>query len=83
MTKTISFNELRRIKDALPHGSMQKIADELGIEADTVRNYFGAQKFENGQGCGVHIEPGPDGGLVTLDDTTILEKAEMIIANKK
>lgn len=82
MTKTISFNELRRIKDALPHGSMQKIADELGIEADTVRNYFGAQKFENGQGCGVHIEPGPDGGLVTLDDTTILEKAQEIIASK-
>lgn len=83
MTQTITFNELRRIKDALPHGSMQKIADELGIEADTVRNYFGAKKFENGQGCGVHIEPGPDGGLVTLDDTTILEKAKEIIANKR
>lgn len=83
MTKTISFNELRRIKDALPHGSMQKIADALGIEPDTVRNYFGAQKFENGQGCGIHIEPGPDGGLVTLDDTTILEKAQEIIAANK
>jgi len=82
MTKTISFNELRRIKDALPHGSMQKIADQLGIEPDTVRNYFGAQKFENGQGCGVHIEPGPDGGIVMLDDTTILEKAQEIIASK-
>lgn len=82
MTKTITFNELRRIKDALPHGSMQKIADEMGIEADTVRNYFGAQKFENGQGCGVHIEPGPDGGLVTLDDTAILEAAMKIIGEK-
>lgn len=82
MAMTLSFNELRKIKDALPHGSMQKIADELGIEADTVRNYFGAQKFENGQGCGVHIEPGPDGGWVTLDDTTILDKAKQILAQK-
>lgn len=83
MTKTISFNELRRIKDALPHGSMQKIADLMGIEADTVRNYFGAQKFENGQGCGVHIEPGPDGGIVMLDDTAILDHALRIIEENK
>ena len=83
MTKTISFNELRRIKDSLPHGSMQKIADLMGIEADTVRNYFGAQKFENGQGCGVHIEPGPDGGIVVLDDTAILDHAMRIIEENK
>ena len=41
MTKTITFNELRKIKDALPHGSMAKIAEELGLDTDTVRNYFG------------------------------------------
>ena len=28
MTKTITFNELRRIKDSLPDGSMHRIADE-------------------------------------------------------
>lgn len=83
MTKTLTFNELRAIKDALPHGSMQKIADTMGIEADTVRNYFGAQKFDNGKGCGVHIEPGPNGGLVTLDDTAILEHALRIIEENK
>lgn len=79
MTKTITFNELRRIKDSLPVGSMQRIADELGLTADTVRNYFGAQNFENGDGCGVHIEPGPDGGMVMLDDTTILDLAKKIL----
>ena len=31
MTKTITFNELRRLKDSLPDGSTHRIADELGI----------------------------------------------------
>ena len=31
MTKTITFNELRRIKDSLPDGSMHRIADELNV----------------------------------------------------
>ena len=28
--RTITFNELRKIKDSLPSGSMHRIADELG-----------------------------------------------------
>ena len=79
--KTITFNELRRIKDELPSGSMKKIALELGIEEDTVRNYFGGTHYEAGEGepQGIHIENGPDGGLVTLDDTTILDKANQML----
>ena len=34
--RTITFNELRRIKDSLPSGSMHRIADELGLNVDTV-----------------------------------------------
>ncbi|MDP4269137.1 MAG: DNA-binding protein [Bacteroidota bacterium] len=79
MTKTISFNELRRIKMQLPPGSTQRIADELGISADTVRNYFGGDHYKEGNSVGIHIEPGPDGGIVALDDTTILEKALSIL----
>ena len=75
MTKTITFNELRRIKDRLPDGSMHRIADELGLQVETVRNYFGGQNFQDGRSCGIHIEPGPDGGLVVLDDTTIFGRA--------
>ena len=46
MTYTITFNELRKIKDMLPHGSMQRIAEDLGISTDTVRNYFGADNYD-------------------------------------
>ena len=75
MTKTITFNELRRIKDALPSGSMAKIAEELGLEKQTVKNYFGGSYYKEGKSVGLHIEPGPDGGIVQLDDTGILEVA--------
>lgn len=80
MTKTITFNELRKLKDSLPDGSSHRIADELGLSVETVRNYFGGHNFKEGKSCGIHIEPGPDGGLVILDDTTILDHARKILA---
>jgi predicted transcriptional regulator len=83
MTKTITFNELRRVKDALPSGSITKIATELGLEKETVRNYFGGHDYKDGKSCGVHIEPGPDGGLVMLDDTHILQLALDILDTQK
>lgn len=79
MTKTITFNELRRIKDAMPDGSIHRIADELNVTVQTVRNYFGGNNYEFGKNCGLHIEPGPEGGLVVLDDTTIYDMALAII----
>ena len=79
MTKTITFNELRKIKDALPSGSMTKIAEELGLEKESVKNYFGGHNYKDGRSVGVHIEPGPDGGLVMLDDTKILDIALRIL----
>lgn len=77
----ITFDELRRIKHALPTGSVSKIASELNIEEQTVRNYFGAKKYENGQVVGCHIEPGPDGGIVHLDDDVILNVAKRMLAD--
>lgn len=77
--KTITFNELRKIKDSLPTGSMHRIADELGMSVETVRNFFGGHNFSAGESVGIHIEPGPDGGLVVLDDTTVLNKALQIL----
>lgn len=75
MAKTLTFNELRRIKDALPSGSMAKIADELGLDKESVKNYFGGRNYDDGHSVGVHIEPGPDGGLVKLDDTKVIDVA--------
>ena len=63
-----TFNRLREVKDSLPHGSMDAIANELGISADAVRSYFNGEGSENGY----HIEPGPEGGIVELTDTRIL-----------
>ena len=77
--RTITFNELRRIKDSLPSGSMHRIADELNMTVETVRNFFGGHNFKNGKSVGIHLEPGQDGGLVMLDDTTVLEKALQIL----
>ena len=77
--RTITFNELRIIKDSLHSGSMHRIADELNMTVETVRNFFGGHNFKNGKSVGIHLEPGPDGGLVMLDDTTVLEKALQIL----
>ena len=75
MTKTITFNDLRLLKDSLPDGSMHRIADKLNITVQTVRNYSGGSNYQFGKNCGVHIEPGPGGGIVVLDDTTIYDMA--------
>jgi len=79
MTKTITFNELRRIKAQLPDGTMQRIATTLNVSVETVRNYFGGTDYERGEAVGFHREQGPDGGIVTLDDTTILDLAYEIL----
>lgn len=83
MSKTITFNELRRIKDSLPDGSIRQIADQLHVTPQTVRNYFGGSNYEFGKNQGLHIEPGPDGGLVVLDDTTIYDMAVAILEKQK
>ncbi len=69
-----TFNKLRDVKDALPHGSMDAIAAELSIASDEVRGIFNGTATN-----GYHLEPGPDGGIVTLDDTRILEVALRIV----
>lgn len=79
MTTTITFNDLRKIKDGLPNGSMSKIAEELQLNEETVRNYFGGTHYDLGSSAGIHIEKGPYGGIVELDSTRILELAMEII----
>lgn len=80
MTKTLTFNALRQLKDQLPDGAMQRIADELNLKVETVRNYFGGHNFIDGRSAGINIQPGPDGGIVELNDSTIYDKALEILA---
>lgn len=81
MTRTITFNKLREIKDQLPTGGVKHIASELDLSEETVRNYFGGWNYDKGESAGINIEQGPDGGIVTLNDTTILEMAEKMIGS--
>lgn len=84
MTKTIEYNELRKIKDSLPDGSIHKLAKELNLTVETVWNYFGGHSYKDGESCGIHIEAGPNGGIVLLEDTSILDMAlDMIDKDKK
>ena len=52
---------------------------ELNLNVDTVRNFFGGHNFKEGKSVGIHLEPGPDGGLVMIDDTTVLDRALRIL----
>ena len=79
MESKITFNELRKIKDSLPDGSIKRIAKEFGLTEETVRNYFGGANYTNGAAVGIHMEPGPNGGIVLLDDTKILDRAKELI----
>ncbi len=79
MERKITFNELRKIKDSLPDGSIKKLAQEFEVTEDTVRNYFGGSNYTRGAAVGIHMEPGPNGGIVLLDDAAILERAKEIL----
>ena len=77
----ITFDELRNIKHNLPTGSIARIAEKLQLEEQTVRNYFGAKKYENGKVVGTHLQPGPGGGIVNLENTEILDLARQMVNN--
>ncbi len=79
----ITMEELRKIKHALPTGSVSRIASELKVEEQTVRNYFGANKFGSGDVVDRHVQPGPKGGIVHLEDEAILQAALRIIEESK
>jgi len=76
---TLTFDEFRNIKDSLPTGSMQQIADKLGVTADTVRNYFGGDHYGEGKSVDVHFEKGSNGGFVRLENTDIYNAALNIL----
>jgi len=79
----LTFNELREIKHSLPTGSVRRIANELNIDEQAVRNYFSAGRNGKGNVEDIYVEPGPNGGVVHIEDTAILEAAKRIISQTK
>lgn len=80
----ITFDELREIKHKLPHGSVARIAKELNLDEQTVRNYFGAHKHvAEHEIADAHIQPGPNGGIVHLENTAIYELAMRILKEEE
>ena len=75
----ITYEELRNIKHKLPTGSIGRIAKELNLDEQTVRNYFGAHKYKDGEVAGIHREPGPKGGIVRIEDERIINLAMKIL----
>lgn len=71
----LTYDRLRQLKHSLPTGSIKKIANELRIDEQTVRNAFGAKKYVNGKVVGIHMENGPHGSLVNVQDEQIINKA--------
>ncbi len=76
---TITFEELRRIKHSLPHGSMKRIAGELNKDEQEVRSFFGGIRHKSTPNDW-HFEPGPYGGILSMRDTTILDTAHRILS---
>lgn len=74
----ITFDELRRLKHSLPTGSVSRIAQELNRDEQDVRNFFGAIKYK-GTATDWHYEPGPDGGIINVHDSTIIDAAKRIL----
>ena len=79
MERKITFNELRKLKDSLPDGSIKKLAQEFDVTEETVRNYFGGANYTSGAAVGIRMEPGPNGGIVLLDDVAILKRAKQLL----
>ena len=82
MDMKITFNDLRKVKDTLPIGSIKLLSKEFNMTEETIRNYFGGANYENGTSVGIHMEPGPNGGIVLIDDSSIFKRAQELIAEK-
>lgn len=78
----IKFEDLRRIKHSLPSGSVNRIASELNLSEQSVRNFFGGKSFQNEHNDSSedwHWEQGPGGGVMTLSNTQIFDAAMRIL----
>lgn len=79
----VTFEELRRVKHALPSGSIAKLAEEFNTTEEVIRNYFGGGHYKNGAVAEIHLESGYGGGVVHLEDPAIFDRAMEILEAHK
>jgi hypothetical protein len=79
----ITFNELRKVKDSLPKGAIKLLSEEFNLSEETIRNYFGGSNYDKGSAIGIHMESGPNGGIVLIDDSTIFDRAKELICESE
>lgn len=74
----ITLNELQGIKHRLPKGSMRRIANDLQMDVEEVRSFFGAHRHRVST-ADWHYEAGSTGGVVQIQNTAVLDKAKEIL----
>jgi hypothetical protein len=79
----VTFEELRRVKHALPPGGVARLAREFHHSEEAIRNYFGAGHYKNGEISEFHLESGYGGGVVHLENTAIFDRALQLIEERK
>jgi len=75
----VTFEELRDVKHRLPTGSIRKIAQQLDMEEQSIRNFFGAKKESGKLPSGWHKQPGFNSGVVMIENTIVLDLAKQIL----
>jgi hypothetical protein len=75
----LTLEQLREMKHKLPTGSISKIASELNLEEQYVRNFFGST-IGGTHPDNWHHEQGPNGGIVHFEDTRIFDVAQRILS---
>ena len=75
----LSMNEQQHVNKDSVSDKNEEIAKEMNMDEQTVRNFFGGDNYTDGQTVGFHLEPGPDGGICRIDDSSVIERALCII----
>ena len=76
----ITLDELRALKDALPHGAIDTIAQELAIPPEQVRAFLAAASLPGADPrAAIHAERGHAGGTLCAPHDDILRAARNLL----
>ena len=76
----ITLDELRALKDALPHGAIESIAQSLAIPPEQVRAFLAAASLPGADPrAAIHAERGPAGGTLCAPHDDIIRAARNLL----